>query len=155
MSINGASTICGFASWTLKKLCIAVDPESMQWGPLRPKPLLMILLPPATNEHQQSVNDFWSCIMDNSRAGERHLPILHISVALMGKDGLEAIASTSYNWAPTERQGFLWGLSEPHSNELNRSVTEVSLMRSVSSICPGIHLHNYAYNVSQIWFCCL
>jgi len=41
-----------------------------------------------------------------------------------------------------------------HSNELNRIVTELSLTRSVFSICPCIQLHKYACNVSQIWFFC-
>ena len=49
----------------------------------------------------------------------------------------------------------LWVLSKLHSNELHRIVIELSLTRSVFSICPCIQLHKYACNVSQIWLFCL
>jgi len=66
---------------------------------------------------------------------ERRCPIIHLAGASMGKNATDNIASALSNWASTERQQFLWGLNKLHSNELNRIVTELSLMQSVFSIC--------------------
>ena len=109
----------------------------------------------ASTECQQSANNFWSCIMDNVRAMERHYPTIHPSAALIGKHASDDMASTSYDWAPTVRQQFSWGLSTLYCNELHCVVTKLSFTRSVFSICPCIQLHKYACNVSQIWSFCL
>jgi len=47
----------GFASWTLKALCIDGNPYSMYRLPSSAKMLVTILLPPPENERQCSVND--------------------------------------------------------------------------------------------------
>ena len=140
----------GLASWTLNMLCIAIRPYSMQRRPLWAKMPLTISLPPPKNERQRSVNDFWSCILNNPRAMERRYAIIHLSAASTGKNTTDDIASASYNCAPTLCQQFLWGLSKLHSNGLHRIVTELSLTRSVFSICPWIQLHKHACSVSQI-----
>jgi len=49
MSVNGASTIFGLASWTLKTLCIGFNPYWMYRLPLWAKIFVMILLQPANN----------------------------------------------------------------------------------------------------------
>jgi len=123
----------------------------MHRPPLWAKMLLRILLPPARNEPQQSINNSWSCILANLRAMERRHLIIDISTAFLGKYASDYIVSASYNWVPTERQQFFWGLNKLYSNELHCIVTELSLPRSVISICPCIQLHQYACNVSQIW----
>jgi len=78
--------------------------------------------------------------MDNLRAMEQRYPIINLSAAFMGKNVSDDIASASYNSALTERQQLLWGLSVLHGNELHCIVTELSLNRSVFSICPCIEL---------------
>jgi len=47
--------------------------------------LVTIQLPPADNERQWSVNDFWSCILDNVRAVECRHPIFNSLAAIMWK----------------------------------------------------------------------
>jgi len=96
------------------------------------------MLPPPKNERQWSVNDFWSCISDNLRGMEQGYPIINLSAAFTDKNATDDIASASYNWAPTKHHQLLWGLSKIHSNELHRIVTELSLTRSLFSICPCI-----------------
>ena len=109
-----------------------------------------ILLPPPENEHQRSVNDFLSCILDNLRAVECRCPIFNVSAAFMGKNANDDIASASYNTVPTECQQFLSGLNTLRSNELHCVVPELNLTRSVFAICCCIQLRKYACNVSQI-----
>jgi len=115
--------------------------------------LVTILLPPPKNECQQSVNNFWSWILDNLRAMERRYPIFNLSAAFIGKNSTDYIGSASYNSTPTEGQQFSWGLNTLHSNELHCVVPESSLMQSVFAICCCIQLHKYACNVSLIWLC--
>ena len=124
----------------------------MHRPPLWAEILVTITLPTARNECQWSVNNFWSCILDNLRAMERRYPIINLSAALMGKNPSDDIASASCNWAPTERQQSRWRLSKLHGNELDHIVVGLCHMRSVFSTCPRIHLHKYACIVSPIWF---
>jgi len=91
-------------------------------------------------------------MLDNLRAVERRDSIIDLSAAWMGNNPSDNIASASYSWAPTERQQSWWALSELYINELYHIVTELSLIRSVFSICLCIQLHKYACIVSQIWF---
>ena len=144
MSVNGASTISGLASWTFKALCIAVEPQSMHQPPLWAKILLTIPLPPPKIDRQRRVNIFWSCILDNLRAMEQRYPIINLSAAFTGKNAIDDITSGSYTWAPTYHQQLLWGLSKLHSNELHCIVTALSLTRSAFWICPCIQLQKYA-----------
>jgi hypothetical protein len=107
------------------------------------------------NEHQQSVNDFWSCILDNLTAMECRLPTVNLSAAFIGKNASDDIASGSYNWVPTQRQLFWWMLRILHSNEVYCDVPKLSCTRSVFAICHCIQLPKYACNVLQIWWLCL
>jgi len=50
---------------------------------------------PPNNERQQRVNDFWSCILDNLRAVQRHTPILKILATFIGKNASDNITTTS------------------------------------------------------------
>jgi hypothetical protein len=47
------------------------------------------------NELQQSVNNFWSYMLDNNWAVQQHLAIIIILAALMGKNATDDIATTS------------------------------------------------------------
>jgi len=55
----------------------------------------MVLLPGPTNEHQQSVNDFWYCTLDNSRVLQQATFIFTILAAFISKIASEDIATTS------------------------------------------------------------
>jgi len=54
----------------------------------------MILVPPSKNERQQSVDDFISCILSNSRAVQWHTPIIIILAAFIGKNASDNTATT-------------------------------------------------------------
>jgi hypothetical protein len=47
------------------------------------------------NERQQSVNDFWPCILENAWAVQRGYPIIAPSAAFLGKTTCNNIASMS------------------------------------------------------------
>jgi len=155
LSGNGASTISGLSLWILKVLWNSIDPYSMYLPSQLAKMLLTKLLPPPTNEHQRSVNNFWSPIIDNLGGLERHWFTLNLLAACIGKNASDNIVYASYNWAPMGHPQSLWGLITLHSNELHRYVTELSITQSVRSISPCIQLHKYQCNVSQISHCLL
>ena len=52
------------------------------------------LLPPK-NQRQQSVNDFWACILDTQTAMQQHSPMIILSAAIMGKNASDDIATAS------------------------------------------------------------
>jgi len=52
------------------------------------------------NEHQQSVNDFSSRILDNLMAMEHRWPTMNLSAAFIGKNAGDNITSASYSWVP-------------------------------------------------------
>jgi len=114
----------------------------------------MSIIGPST-ERQQSVNDFWSCNLYIPRAIEQGSPTINLSAAIIGKNAIDDIVSASYNWAHTEHQQSLCGISMLHSNARHVVVHKMSFTRSVFSICPCIQLQKYACNVSHIWLFCL
>ena len=99
--------------------------------------------------------NFWSCILDNLTAMEHRLPRMNLSAAFNGKNATDDVASSSYNWAPTQRQQFQWMLRTLHSNDLHCAVSKSSFTWSVFTICSCIQLPKYACNILQIWFFCL
>jgi len=135
---------------TLEELCIGIDPSSMHRPPLWAKMIMTIMLQPPKSVHQWSVNDFWSCILDNPRAMECLYPIINLSAGFTGKNTSDDIASASHNQAPVQRQQSGVELSRLRCDELYQIVTELSLTWSVFSICRCIQLHKYTSNVSQI-----
>jgi len=86
------------------------------------------------HERQWSVNNVWSCILDNLMSKERREPTMNPSVAFIGKHAGHTITSASYNWAPGERQQSLWRPRTLHSNELRCAVPKSSFMQSVVAI---------------------
>jgi len=57
MSVNGASTICGFVSTVNKQQFGRCDASPMYWQPLWVKEPATCSLPHPENERQESVND--------------------------------------------------------------------------------------------------
>jgi hypothetical protein len=53
-----------------------------------------ISVPPPKNEHQRSVNDCWSCILDNQWAVQMLYSITNIVAAIIGKNGNAHLAIT-------------------------------------------------------------
>jgi len=85
----------------------------MYQPPLWATMLVMISLPPPKIERQRSINDFWFCILDNLRATEQCQPIIYSSVAFMGTNPTDDIASTSSQCASKEHELFLaWYLGK-------------------------------------------
>jgi len=67
----------------------------------------MTSLRPCNNEHQQSINDFWSCIKDTQSALHWRKPIINVSAACMGNNASDHMATISQQRASTERQEFI------------------------------------------------
>jgi hypothetical protein len=65
MSVNGMSTIFGFASLVIRVVSGCGLTYLAYWPPLSYKEVATCSLPHPENEHQQSVNDFWFCIIGN------------------------------------------------------------------------------------------
>jgi len=113
MKVSGASTIFGLTSSKIMGQCNHIYPPSNNRPPFYAKMLpttwqlcCKISVNRASMEHQRRVNDFWSCILDSPRAMKRSWSTINQSAARIGNDASDVIASTSYNWAPRERQQF-------------------------------------------------
>jgi hypothetical protein len=105
MSVNGASPISGLASWIMTRLHASIKPQWQYWPPLLAKRPTTISLPPPKNVGQWCVNNFWSCIIDNSRAVQRHTPIIIFLAAFLSKNASNDIATPPKN----ERQ---WNIND-------------------------------------------
>jgi len=57
------------------------------------------------DKRQWSVNDFCAGILDNITGMEHRYITMNLSAAFIGNNASVDIASASYNWAPTVRQG--------------------------------------------------
>ena len=84
MSINGASTILRLATWIIPGLLIEIVTEWSYWLPFSANMMQTISLPLPKHERQQSVNDYWSCILNNPRAVQRLYSITNTMAAIMG-----------------------------------------------------------------------
>jgi hypothetical protein len=95
MSVNGAPPISSLASWIIAGWRESITPYSVYWLPLWAQWPALILLPLSKNVRQSSVNDFWSCILDNSRPLQQATSILTILATFIGKNATDNIATTS------------------------------------------------------------
>jgi len=71
MSVNGASTTFGHASWKINWLSSEIKPYSYSRPSFLEKIAVTTSLLCPKNERQQSVNDFWLSIIANARAALR------------------------------------------------------------------------------------
>jgi len=83
-SVNRVSTILCIASWIIQALCYSIYPESTYWQLSWAKEIATWSQPQSEIERQQSVNDFVCCILYNSMAVLRHLPIIEVLAAFTG-----------------------------------------------------------------------
>jgi hypothetical protein len=65
MGVNGASLIVCLASWLMNESQCSKNSYTMSWQTFHPKQCLTYLLHHYENEHQQSINNFWSFILGN------------------------------------------------------------------------------------------
>lgn len=72
MGVNGASQIFSLTPSAIKGLHGHILPKRNYWPSLLIKRKVTGSLPHPTNEHQGSINNIWSCILDNHRAVQRH-----------------------------------------------------------------------------------
>ena len=93
--INGASPICGHAFWIIQGLFNDICPHLTYRPPFHSKMPTTTLRLPFKIERQWIVNDFWSCILHNPTAVQRHLSIFHVSAAFQPKNASKDIATIS------------------------------------------------------------
>ena len=105
--VNRASTTLGLVSWKMQRLGGNIKLWSNYLPPFYAKMVGTTLLLYPKNEHQQSINDFWPCILNNTRVVRRHWPIIELSAAFLGKNSYDKIVTMSHN----ERQGSVNGAS--------------------------------------------
>jgi hypothetical protein len=109
-SVNRVSTLLGVGSCIFQGLCYGICPESTYWQPFRANSITTWSQHLSANERQQSVNDFVCCILYNPRAMLRHLFIIEVLAAFIGKIVLVNTVTPqnehqqSVNTASTERQ---------------------------------------------------
>jgi len=79
----------------------------MCWQPWFERMGLTLSLPSPINERQQSVNNFWSYIMDNQWAMQLPQPIIIVFSTIMGKNATDNHTTTGWQYDSTEHQQFL------------------------------------------------
>jgi hypothetical protein len=84
------------------------------------------------NEHQQSVNNFWPCILENAWGARRHYPIITLSAAFLGKNS----GKTSLLCPKNERQ---WSVNDfwPCIMENPRAVRRHQAIITLLAALPG------------------
>jgi len=86
MSINGASTICSFASWVSSVPIGCKHPFMRYWQPLLAKTTATCSLRHPENERQRSVNSFRTCIFCNQGIARIFACTTVLFTALLGKN---------------------------------------------------------------------
>jgi len=89
MSVNGASTICSFASWVSYVLIGCRHPFMRYWQPLLAKTTATCSLRHSENDRQRSVKSFWNCILHNQGIAWIFACITVSSTALLGKTTID------------------------------------------------------------------
>jgi hypothetical protein len=93
--------------WEYKRYGNGDNQQSTYRQPLKANTIVMISLPPRENQCQRIVNDYWSWIVENLQAMHHGWSIINLSDDLIAKNAIDDIATTSSQWASTERQQFL------------------------------------------------
>jgi len=114
--------------------------------------LVTISLPPPRKECQSSVNDFWSCIINDSKALQWHTSIIAILATFIGKNASNNFATTFSKLASTEYQwcfGLHHGYSHSNGGALtdNRSIGSLYVQKCKSRYCNRVvfacHIFNF------------
>ena len=108
--------------------------------------LVMISLPPTKSERQQSVNNFWSCIMDTQCTVHRHWPIINASGTSIVQNASEDIATTSQEWVSTEHQWF-WSCIVDSLKAMEWGYSIINL----SAVFMGKNASNHIASASYNW----
>jgi hypothetical protein len=97
VSINGASTTFGLASWSMQGLRGDIELSLNYWPPFYVIMVATTSLLCPKNERQWRINDFWPCIVEKTRVAWWDWPIIKLSAAYLGKDCSINIVTTSHN----------------------------------------------------------
>src|SRR5713226_2907198 len=95
MSVHGASTIFGHASWEITPPIGCIQSQRNFWPPLLTKQTAIPSLPHHENEHQRSVNDFWSCVLGNHTSDRLYSVINEFLAAFIGKTDSNTLPAPS------------------------------------------------------------
>jgi len=95
MSVNRASTIVGLAFGIIQGLRENIYLHCMYRPPFNAKMLERTSRLSPKIERQQSINDFWSCILHNQRAVRRLQSIIEVMAAFIGKNASDDITTAS------------------------------------------------------------
>jgi hypothetical protein len=96
-SVKGASMTFGLASWKIQGLRGDIEVSSNCQPPFYAKMITTTSLLGPKNKRQQSINDFWHCILEKARVVQRHWPIIELSAAFLGKNTSDKIVTMSHN----------------------------------------------------------
>jgi len=91
----------------MKGLHSHIDPKRSYWPALDVNRQSACLLPHPRNECQQSITEFWSCILDDHWVVRQHKAIIIGLAAFMGSKVSDNIATTSSKWVSMKRQWFI------------------------------------------------
>jgi len=126
MNVNGTSTI-------LDHVCLVIEnwfgrgyTESKYWLPFLAKIIATCSLSHFENEHQRSVNDFWSCILGNQNADRLQTVITELLAAIIGTTDCDTLPAPSWKWASTQYQRLLVVyLAQSGGDKLQTVINEV------------------------------
>ena len=107
LSVNGASTICGFISTVINQWLGRCYAYWTYWHLLFAKELAIRSPPHSYHERQWSVNNLWSCKYSNSQVTCSLLCITDVLAAFIGKRDSNIFTAPFLAWASTERQRFV------------------------------------------------
>jgi len=85
-SVNGASTMCSFASWVIYVPIGWRHPLIRYWQPFLAKTTATCSLPHPENEHQGSVNSVRCCILGTEGIAQIFAFIIAVLTAQLGKN---------------------------------------------------------------------
>jgi len=106
ISVDGASTIVGFASWVIYVPIGWWHPFIRYWHPLVGTTTATCSLLHHENERQWSVNDFKLHILGNLFSNWLLTSMYEILTAFTGKNNSDMVSAASWKWESTERQQF-------------------------------------------------
>jgi len=105
MSVNGASTAFGLASWKMQGARGDIELSSEYRPPIYANMVATTLLWGPKTESEQSVNDIWRCIWEKARVVRRYQLIIKLSAAILGHNSSSKLLTLSQN----ERQ---WSVND-------------------------------------------
>jgi len=153
LSVNRVSMLLGVASCIFQGLCYRICPYSTYSQPLCANAIVTWSQHMSETEHQQSVNDFWWCILYNPRAVLRHLPIIEVLDAFIAN-----IMFVDTVAPQNERQQSVNTPSTEHQQSMNTVSTECQQRVNTFGCCimfipRALLQHMFVMNVLAAVLC--